>query len=164
MKTGADRFRVIAVIVLLFSFGTAVARADSFGLDRLLGSWQSNRDLSIATNEANHPVSPAARQELENRFGSLILTFKDKELEGFMPAMNGKPEWRYSSPYAIVAATDSKLLIRHIAPATKRVDLFTITFDGPNRYWLTLDNSGAKECFDRLLTEPVRKTAFAGSD
>jgi hypothetical protein len=148
MKAKGFSSSLLVALVLVF---TAAGRSDPFGADRLIGSWKSNRELTISNLQLRKKVSTEAREDLEKQFGTLTLTFKGKELEGFVPASGNKPEWHYSSPYAIVAATDNKVMIRHIAPATKRMDTITVIFDGPNRCWVSLGDVGGKECFDRIV-------------
>ena len=117
---------------------------------RLYGRWKSNKALSVASFHPRKPISPEKRAKFESIFGNLVIEYDHTHLTCQLPQPNGLPPYLYRSRYKIVASDDTSLVCISKNLITGKSEIEHIHFDGPNRYWIYLLNSGWKEYFDRI--------------
>jgi hypothetical protein len=121
---------------------------------RLEGTWKSNRALTMATIEnlrpRSQPLTPSTRTTLSGLFGRLTVSYNRGVVVCNMPSIDGRPDIRTSYPYRIVAADADSLVYIARESSAQKPELNHIYFDGPNRYWIYLHQTGIKECFDRI--------------
>ncbi len=117
----------------------------------LVGAWRSNKELSIQTIHYEVPIADELKKQLEDVFGQLQLTYTDSEITAFAPHLgdNGS-EWHFKTKYKIVAEDEESLAIVSMNPLTNKEEISHIHFDGPDRYWIYIEDKGWKEFFDRL--------------
>jgi hypothetical protein len=146
--------RIISIVLLLLSLPFGLSAQQSKEL--CIGSWKSNRELTVKTIQLKKEVKPELRQRLDDLFGKMIVTYTGKEVIAFTPATEKSAEWSFTSAYTVVIATDTKLVFRGQNAQTKAIENSTITFEGPDRYWISLDVPGilvGREYFDRIKTK-----------
>ena len=146
--------RALTAAIFLLSFPLGIyAQA---AREAYLGSWKSNRELTIKTIRLKREVKPELRQRLDDLFGTLIVTYTGKEVVAYTPATEKSAEWSHTSAYTIVMSTDTKLVFRGQNARTKAIENTTITFEGPDRYWVSIDVPNVlegREYFDRIKTK-----------
>ena len=118
---------------------------------RLEGRWKSNKGLSAATFRPQKSFLQAARAKFASIFGKLVVTYDHGTVTAEMPSSNGEPPWRHRSRYRVVASdADSLVYVMVRGPFDDKPQISYIHFDSPNRYWIYMGSSGAKEYFDRI--------------
>ena len=147
-------FTLLTVIVLLGSpvFGQPKTA------DQIVGTWKSNRELTVPTIKLKVEKTPERMKFLGDMFGRLEVTFTDTEEIAVIPAHDGKREWRFSSAYTVVSATDNEIVIKDKSPLTGQEETSTATFEGADRYWIPLKGMKGREYFDRVKS-PVKAAA-----
>jgi hypothetical protein len=146
--------RASAVIGLVFLLPLAASGQQA--KQWIIGSWKSNRELTVATLKLKKDVSPELRARLEDVFGRMTVTFRERDLTAFTPAHAEEPEWRFSCAYTVLLATDSKLVYRSQNPQTKKDESTTLSFEGADRYSVPLPEFQGKEYFDRIPSPPKK--------
>jgi hypothetical protein len=121
---------------------------------RLEGRWKSNRALTAATIDTwkprSGPLTPQKRAALAGLFGKLVVTYHRGTVTCEMQSSNGRPPYRNTSSYRIVASDDDSLAYVSTSPLTEKPEINHVYFDGPNRYWIYLHRTSMKEYFDRV--------------
>ena len=122
---------------------------------RLEGRWKSNKASTVATIDgwkprSGKPLTPRKRALLASLFGKLTVTYNRGTATCELPSPDGKPPYRNSSRYRIVASDDDSLAYVSTSPLTKKPEISHVYFDGPNRYWIYLHRTTMKEYFDRI--------------
>jgi hypothetical protein len=143
------RLSTVIVTLLVSTVGLHAQRAK----DAYIGSWKSNRELTIATIQMKREVKPELRQRFDDLFGKMTVTYDGKEVVAYTPATEKSVEWRYTAAYTVVMATDTKLVFRSQNAQTKVLENTTITFEGSDRYWVSISVPGVldgREYFDRI--------------
>jgi hypothetical protein len=150
--------RILSIIIFLLSLPLGLYA--QLAKEAYIGSWKSNRELTIKTLQFKREIKPELRQRFDDLFGKMIVTYTGKEVIAYTPATEKSAEWRFTSEYTVVMASDTKLVFRGQNPQTKAIENTTITFEGPDRYWTSLDVSGVlegREYFDRIKTNEPNK-------
>jgi hypothetical protein len=140
---------VIAILSTIFLVGCASSRHPLD--DQIIGDWRSNRKLTVPTIRYPEGAKPETIKKFEDIFGHLTVTYTKSESRLVMPAMNDFPEWRDKTNYKIVDRSEDSITIRYFDNAEKIEKSRKINFEGPNRYWIDLEQIEGREYFDRIL-------------
>jgi hypothetical protein len=131
-------------MLLLLSAGCA--RSDS----RLLGTWPSNRDATVAAAFQSDPrwtnATPDHIARFKEMFGHLTITYTKNSIktEGI-----GQSD---SFPYRVVESGSNYVVIHDDAPLDKGRDIRIRFLSGNASYWIDLGplGNGLEERFDKL--------------
>lgn len=149
-------FTVLAVF-LTFTSLFAPAQPTSSGLapaptprlkdNRLIGTWQSDADQTIAVIRELRPVSKEQEAALRKIFGKLRVTYAETkcttELDGITK----------SHPYQVLGRDKVSVVIRSPVtelPPLKLSEFTIIHFEDANTYWLYTQIGEVKEYFKRV--------------
>ena len=122
----------------------------------LIGSWKSNRDLTVATIRVSPPMPPEKRARFEKLFGTMVITYTGSEMTAVFPAFEKYPERVTKEKYQIVAESEDRLLVRSKDARSGEEKTKAMNFVGKDRYWIDLDgfqNLTGKEYFDRVRSQ-----------
>jgi hypothetical protein len=139
---GATMTAAIAIVALV----TGCASSDS----RLLGRWQSNRSLTIATFPHRKQLPAAKRAFFDGMFGRLTLNYTRRYIYSELPPKETEPPFRQRIPYRVLASDADSVTIATNDTSSPDDSTKQIHFIGPNRYWIPLGTKGGREYFDRL--------------
>jgi hypothetical protein len=153
------QWKWIAVASLLAAVGSLIAlvavlflptRAARLTDDRLLGTWQSDADRTIAGIRARRPVNDKQEAAFRTLFGKLRVTYTPTILT---TDLDGKSE---PGRYEVLGKDKHSVAIREIKDKPSPLDgvieiseFTVIQFDGPNSYWLYTQIGGIREYFKR---------------
>ena len=159
-ERSSRRWKWVAVVSLLAAVASLTAlvavlvlpdRAARVTDDRLIGTWQSDADRTIAGMRERKPVDDKQETALRTLFGKLRVTYTQTALT---TDLDGKAE---TGRYEVLGKDKHSVAIREIkdkpSPLDGVVDLseFTvIQFDGPDSYWLYTQIGGIREYFKRV--------------
>ncbi|WP_162097391.1 hypothetical protein [Gemmata obscuriglobus] len=145
---------MVAAAGLLAALVVAVAapvRLTRMTDDRLLGTWQSDADRTVAGIRERKPVDDKQEAALRTLFGKLRVTYTATALT---TDLNGQAE---TDRYAVLGKDKHSVVIREIKDKPSPLDgvmelsEFTIIqFDGPDAYWVTTQIGGIREYFKRV--------------
>ena len=153
--------KIITLVTAIALLGSPVFGQQK-ATDLIVGTWKSNRELSVPTIKLKIGMTPERMKFLNNLFGRLEVTYTKTEESAVMPAHDDRPEWRFAGAYTVVSATDAEIVIKSKSPLTGEEETSTATFEGPDRYWIPLKGMKGREYFDRVKS-PV-KTATSKPD
>ena len=158
-ERSSQRWRWVAGLALLVAaaslavLGTVLAISDRAGRladDRLIGTWQSDADRTIAGIRDLKPVDDKQEAALRKLFGKMRVTYTPNtyttELDG---ATN-------SNKYEVLGKDKHSVVIRDLEPKPSPLDVLelsefvVIQFDGPDSYWLYTQGVGILEYFKRV--------------
>lgn len=143
----------IRVLYLIFLSALQSRAADNVS-SWLVGSWKSNRDLTVASVHLDHELPTDKRARFENLFGQMTATYTPTEATFFMPAIEKYPEWTSTESYRVVAVVGKRIVIRHKNPRTKVEESSIMYFESHDRYWVDLTSTkgvaSGREYFDRI--------------
>ena len=107
--------------------------------------------MTIPTIQYQQGAQPEKIKKFEEIFGHLVVTYTKSECSLLMPAMNDMPEWRYQTTYKIIDRTETSITILYFDNAERVKKSRKINFDGPDHYWLDLEQIEGREYFVRIL-------------
>lgn len=139
------------------------------GDPRLQGAWKSNkvpmpvemikvtkveivkvRKGSRKTKKVPKTVMVAKTQSAP-RYLDLILKYERTRLTFEFPPADGAGPRRISVPYEVASADEKTVVIDVREPVTGEKERIQISFDGPNRYWVSpAGGQGWKEYYERI--------------
>jgi len=124
----------------------------------LIGTWKSNKELTIKTIHLPATVTKDAKKRFENLFGRMTITYTKSQSIARMAAYAEFEDWESTSSYRIVAETKNKLSIKGKEQDADEETLETLHFVNQNQYWIELPigegQLEGREYFDRQL-KPV---------
>ena len=140
--------RILSILFLLAFCHTALCETSEL---TLVGSWHSNKELSVKTIHYKKDIPENLRLKLESIFGQLTITYDGNQVTEYAPNLgeNGK-EFRYNSAYKVLGHDENSLVIMLKNPGNNKDLLMHIHFDNPDRFWVYLEDTGWKEYFDRI--------------
>ena len=157
-ERSSRRWKWVAVVSLLAAVTSLTAlvavlvlpdRAARVTDDRLIGTWQSDADRTIAG--MRKPVDEKQEAALRTLFGKLRVTYT---LTALKTNLDGKAE---TGRYEVLGKDKHSVAIREImdkpSPLDGVVDLsefMVIQFNGPDSYWLYTQIGGIREYFKRV--------------
>ena len=150
------RWKLIAGLALASSGALLVILAVMLALllrparqtdERLIGTWQSDADRTIADLRQRRPADDKQEAALRKLFGRLRVTYYPTT---YTTELDGVTE---SCRYEVLGRDKHSVAVREIDPKPWPLELseFTvIQFDGPDSYWLYTQIGGIREYFKRV--------------
>ena len=111
---------------------------------RLLGTWQSDGDATVAEWRTRRPMTDEQTAELRTVFGRLRVSWG---LHTAMTDYDGKSE---EYPYRLIAVDSTSAVIRAWDRLNNRDEFMVIHFDGRDRYLLYAAGGPLREYFRRV--------------
>jgi hypothetical protein len=115
--------------------------------DRLLGTWQSDAERTIATIREGRAVDEKQEAALRKLFGKLRITYARSS---YITELDGVTE---SHPYEVLGKDKVSVVLRDAGASQSWLELseFTVIhFDGPDAYWLLSEIGSVREYFKRV--------------
>ncbi len=117
------------------------------GNEKLIGTWKSNKDATVAYLKTHTQLSPKQLEVLGKVLGKMTITFDKNTLT------EKSGDWQFSTPYKIISETANSITIESNDPQTKKPTKSVFEFDG-NSFWSPEDKiPGYKERFDKLTVK-----------
>lgn len=146
----------LATILLaaLVVAATALSRPPASIVDwRLVGTWQSDAERTIARLSQDRPVSDEQHVKLRGLFGKLRVTYTHNlrwtsDLEGFVDRGQYRIVKREGSALILRSWSDNPTELEKLG--VDRQATYRIEFDGAEGYWLINEAYGLREYFRRL--------------
>jgi hypothetical protein len=113
---------------------------------RLIGTWQSDADATIAELRRTQSISGQQEQELRKHAFKTKVTYSDKMIA---TELNGVVE---TQPYQIVSQEADAVVLKTYFDARRQDEEVRIRFVGTDTYWLEAPQFGLVECFRRVST------------
>lgn len=128
--------------------------------ERLLGTWRSNRELSVATmRRALMFRPPELRERFFDVFGDLTVTFTSTSLGTTWPRRHPCGRHNHTAAYRVVASGPDSVSFRSEPRSRRGPKVMVVHFVGPDRYWMDVshirvpvDTTGWREYFDRVAS------------
>jgi hypothetical protein len=137
----------LAAILLVVLVVTVVVLRRPRSDERLLGTWQSDADRTIAALRERGPVDENQEAALRKLFGKLRITYTPT---AYTTELDGVTE---SNPYEVLGRDRLSVVIREVPTKPSPLELteFTVIhFDGPDAYWLYTKVGDIQEYFKRV--------------
>ena len=118
--------------------------------ERLMGTWQSDADRTVAGILENGKVDEKQVEALRNLFGKMRITYASNTLT---TELEGRVE---TCRYVVLGKDQHSVVIREINQQPSVMDdlelseFIVIHFEGPNSYWLYTQVGGVQEHFKRV--------------
>ena len=147
---------VIAILLLLSINGCSLSDP------RLLGTWQSNLELTTQYNKEHTRIDDLQLEKLSQIFGMMEVTYKsDNSCEFYFPKHTLKTKEKVFEneeslsveDYKIIFQRDNILVLEHSNNSSEK-NISVINFVNENTYWIYL---GYSEVFDLHLREYFTK-------
>ncbi len=136
----------IGVMLLLAAGVVAVAAYLDRPPDaRLVGTWQSDADATIAEHKKTKTVTDAQEQVLRQIFGKTKVTYAAKTL-----TVNFADGTTDTQPYRVVSRDAESVVVGWFFQPAKKDELFLIVFESADVYWLDVPGLQMRECFRRV--------------
>jgi hypothetical protein len=100
--------KYITIAAILAINTVAVHAADE--ASRIIGTWQSDRELTTLTLTIDGAKEPERVQKFSAAFGKMVLTITPKTIESYFPE---KPDSRLSSLYEVVSIQEDRITIEY---------------------------------------------------
>lgn len=158
-ERSSQRWKWVAVVALFAAAGSFTALVAVLGFpvrtvratdDRLLGTWQSDADRTIAGIRERKPVDAKQDAALRKLFGKMRVTYTPS---AYTTELDGTTE---SYKYAVLGQDKHSVVVRDVERKPSPLDAFelseftVIQFDGPDSYWLYTQFGGIREYFKRV--------------
>jgi hypothetical protein len=114
------------------------------GDSRLLGTWKSDADATIAEFKKTKPVSDKTEQGLRKIFGKLKVTYTRSTIT---TDFDGTVD---TQPYEVVAKEGNVVALRYFSSQTQKDETARIEFVDSDTYWLEMRQAKLRECFRRV--------------
>ncbi|MFO0810321.1 MAG: hypothetical protein U0746_16990 [Gemmataceae bacterium] len=138
---------VVAGLLLLIG-GVAWAAVHFYqsrrGEPRLLGTWQSDADTTIAELRKTRDIPDDREQKLRQVFGKMKVTYTAKTVT---VDFDGDVD---TQPYQVVEKGIDIVVLKHWSKESKKDEQFRIRFDDADTYWIDVPIFGIRECFRRV--------------
>lgn len=122
---------------------SAPPEATSTGV-RLVGTWRSDADATIAEIRKSRTVTDSQEQAFRKLFGKMRITYTDKTLT---TDMNGIKE---TQPYQVVSKDATAVVLKSWSALNKRDEETRLRFTDNNTYWIDSEQFKLSECFRRV--------------
>jgi hypothetical protein len=157
-EQSARRWRRVAVAALFVAAGSLAAlaaallrpvRGAPLTDDRLIGTWQSDAERTVAGIRARERVDDRREAALRKLFGKMRVTYTPAT---FTTELDGATE---EYKYEVLGKDRHSVVIREVDRKPSPLDSFelseftVIQFDGPGSYWLYTSIGGFREYFKR---------------
>jgi hypothetical protein len=114
------------------------------GDPRLIGTWQSDADATIAELRKARPVTDEQEQGMRKLFGRMKITYAATT---FTTDLDGTVE---THPYQVVSKDAESVVVKFRFSLTNKDELFRIRFVGADTYWVDVEQFKLSECFRRI--------------
>jgi hypothetical protein len=112
---------------------------------RLIGTWQSDADATIAEMRKKKAVTEKQEEALRKLFGRLRITYAATSL---MTDLDGVQE---TQRYQVVSQDGDSIVLREWFPASKKKEQqVRIRFIDKDTYWVDVEQFEISECFRRV--------------
>ncbi len=159
-ERSSQRWKWISVASLLLAF-TSIAALVAFLVhhdrvalaidERLLGTWQSDADRTLAEVRERTTVTDTEETAFRELYGKLRVTYTPTS---YTTDLNGTSE---THRYEVLGKDKCSVVIREIEGKPSPLDewfelseFILIQFDGPDSYWVHAKVGGDKEYFKRV--------------
>jgi hypothetical protein len=131
---------VVAVAVLVAVYLVKFRAGDP----RLIGTWKSDADATIAEMRKSRAVTDKQEVALRKLFGKMTITYTAKTLTtDFEGAVD-------TQPYQILSKDRDSVVLKAWFSASKKDEQFRIRFTDSDTYWVDLEQFNVSECFRRV--------------
>ena len=145
---------------LTFAAATTAAGADP----RLLGTWRSDREASLAFASAHPGLEERTRQFLEQLLDHLTLSFGPHQLTSHLPNVPVKSATGLVStlagfserhPYEVLSATPREVTVSTVGPVSGQPEVVVFHVEHDDALWVELPSppmpvTGLREYFVRV--------------
>ena len=131
---------VLAVAVLLAAYFIKSRGGDP----RLIGTWKSDADATIAEMRKSRAVTDKQEAGLRKLFGKMIITYAAKTLT---TELDGKLD---TQPYQIVSKDRDSIVLKSWFAISNKDEQFHIRFTDSDTYWVDVEGFQVSECFRRV--------------
>lgn len=139
---------LLAALVVALTWPIRIGRVTD---DRLLGTWQSDADRTIAGIRELKPVDDEQEISLRKLFGKLRVTYKRTT---YMIELDGRTD---SKDYEVLGKDRNSVVLREVGRKASPLDddlklseFTVIHLDGADSYWLYTEIGGIQEYFKRV--------------
>ena len=159
------KFSGLALLSALALLFTGCAAGDP----RLQGNWKSHKvpmPVEMVKVTKTETVRVSKRSKKTKKVQRTVMVAKPREAPLYIdivlrcersrltfefPPADGAPARRISVPYTVAASDEKSLLIDLREPLSGNKERVQISFDGPNRFWVSpAGGSGWKEYYQRI--------------
>lgn len=149
MKTKALMIPLVPAALLAASCATA-PRRPALTDGRIIGTWQSNRELTVRTLEFPQTIDPVSVRKIHGMFGRLTVTYDGTLMKARLPSNGTAPPFTYDTPYVIEAQDAAGVTLRAVDSLDGKSKSTRVTFEGRDRFWIPLHPIHGREYFDRI--------------
>lgn len=140
--------RLALLLSCLALFG---CRENHHELDELiLGRWKSNQELTLQTLQYPAEAQPEMIMKVQALFGRMVITYTRSKASALTPATEESPEWHEEVVYEVIERSDNSITLRFFDKITQDYKAEILHFEGPDRYWINLQQLNGREYFDRV--------------
>jgi len=137
----------LAVLVIIVAIPLRMTRLTD---DRLIGTWQSDAERTIAGIRAEGTIEPEREAKLRNLFGKMRITYTTKtyttELDDSVVTYSYQLLGRDKHSVVFCDSENKESPLAFLELSTFTV----IHFDSPDSYWLDTEIGGIREYFKRI--------------
>ncbi|HEX4591976.1 MAG TPA: hypothetical protein VH120_18725 [Gemmataceae bacterium] len=134
-----------AVLVIAASVWAAVYFVKARpGDPRLIGTWQSDADATIAEMRKAKVVTEQQEKALRKLFGRMKITYSPTT---FTTELDGVLETR---PYQVLSRDRESVVLKEWSSLTNKEEQYRIRFIDRDTYWVDVEQFKLSECFRRL--------------
>lgn len=152
-RTSACRWRrtvLVTLACLLIACGkrgTTTAGSNKLTDERLLGTWQSDKERTVEELQRTRRLDEKQLAALSGMFGKLKITYTEAT---YTTKLDGVTE---SMPYEVVGRDRHSVVVRDLErrePDLGLTEFSVIHFDRPDSYWVFTEIGGFREFFRRV--------------
>lgn len=114
------------------------------GDPRLIGTWQSDADATIAELRNTRPLTDEQDAKLRTLFGKMKVTYTETTIT---TDFEGKVD---TQPYQVVSKDGDTIMVKSWSALSKQDEVYRIRFVGTDRYWVDVERFAMSECFRRI--------------
>ena len=141
---GTSAVGLALVVVALTWMVLHFTKSSRRGEPRLIGSWQSDADATIAERRKSRPVTEQQEQAMRKLFGKMKITYTDttvtSELDGVLD----------TQPYQVTNKDGESAMIKFWSALSKKDEIARIRFIDNDTYWVDAEQFAFSECFRRI--------------
>jgi hypothetical protein len=115
--------------------------------ERLIGTWQSDADRTVAALRQQRPVDEQQEAALRRLFGKLRITYTTTT---YTTELDGGTR---SSRYEVLGRDKLSVVVREVEPNSSPLEVTefaVLHFDGPDLFWVYTKVGGIREYFRRV--------------
>jgi hypothetical protein len=142
------RFVRVLLVTVTLTLSCPFAANASGPDERLLGTWKSNAELTVASLPGNMPA--AQRERFAAMIGSSVTTIDAQTMTTETSVPGGKPALTKKTAYEVTASDKDTVTIVRTDPQVAAQPI-TFHFENQDRFWISSGSSAQtiKSYFDR---------------